>query len=252
MLAAGCVTSPAEEPPGDASVARTMSWGLEGCTVAVAVVPVPASALVPHVPEGFRLLSPAEVGLPPDPRGDALFALETFSCALATADNESTEDAYHGGAFTFVEPPAELVDPEVDFFTFFRWDAAIASPKLRSFLADAGAPAYEGSASFTTATMPQAGGPLQAGLEVNGTSFTFTGAAQPPGGEFGGVFDEYFATPDGLLRWKTTGIAPFGQGGGSVQVSGGIAEEVLGAAPVPGYVVFLTDVAFVNGTATAP
>lgn len=118
--------------------------------------------------------------------------------------------------------------------------------------ADAGAPVHEGTASVTTATMPEPGGPLQASLEVNGTSFAFTGGAQPTGGAFSGVFDEYFSTPDGLARWKTRGIPPFGQGAGTVQASGGLAEQGLGAEPIPGDVVFPTDVSFVNGSATIP
>lgn len=227
-----------------------MTWSVEGCTAAVAVVPVPADAL--PLPDGFRALTLAEAGLPEDPRGDAVFALESFDCARGTAGNETLEDVPHGGVFTFVEPPETLRDDDVDFFYFYRWDTLIAAPTLRAFLADAGAPVYDGATSLMTATMPEAGGPLLASMDLNGTRFEFQGAAQPVSGGTGGTFKEFLSTPNGLATWKTTGAAPFGQGAGSVQVNGGFAEEVLGNQRVPGYVLFLADVSFVDGVATVP
>lgn len=251
LLAAGCVGAP-DLPAADLAPAKTLSWALEGCAAAVAVVPVPAAALVPWLPEGFRPIAPAEAGLPADPRGDAILGLEAFECATATAGNSTVEGVPHGGIFTFVEPPAELADPDVDFFSFFRWDTVLGSETMRAHLAQAGAPVFEGTATVETAADPASGGPLRASLEVNGTSFQFTGGAQAPSGSTGGVLKEYFATPAGLATWKARGVAPYGQGAGTIQATGGLAEEVLGAQPVAGYVLFMSDLSFVEGTVTVP
>lgn len=253
LFLAGCATPATDPAPGENEAApATMTWSVEDCTAAVAVVPVPASAFAGRLPDVFRLLAPTEIGLPPDPRGDAVLGLEAFRCATGTAGNETFEDIPHGGIFTFVEPPVDLADPDVDFYSFYRWDTVIGAPSLRALLADAGAPVFDGEATMTTVPAPQAGGPMRAELSVNGTSFAFTGAAHAPSGSTGGTFKEFFAVPGGYATWKVSGIAPFGQGGGTVQASGGLAEEILGAEPVPGYVLFFSGMSFVDGIATVP
>lgn len=252
-LLAGCV-APLEgtPPPSSSAEAMTLAWSLESCRAAVGVVPVPAASLAAHLPPGFTPLAPADIGLPPDPRGDAVIAFEVFRCAAAHAGGETVEDAAHGGVFTFVDPPAELVDPEVDFFHFYRWDTLLASSTMRAFFAEAGAPVFDGTASISAGGAPGGGGPLQAMLDVNGTSFTLVGASQGQSGSFGGTFKEFFATAQGFPAWKTTGLSPFGQGAGTVQASGGLGEALLGGEPVAAYVVFVEDVSFVNGTASRP
>lgn len=237
-----------DDPPAEGL--QSLSWSLDDCDAAVAVVPVPSARLQAHLPGGFRLLTPAEVGLPPDPRGDAVLGLEAFACGSARTENETASDVPHGGIFSFVEPPADLADPDVDFFHFFRWDTLLGEPTLRAFYADAGAPVFDGTATVTATPGPA--GPLGARLEVNGTTFTFDGGSPAPSGSTGGTFVEFMHTPEGLASWKVTGVAPFGQGVGRVQVTGGLAEDVLGAAPVPGYVLYLTGMGLANGTATVP
>ncbi len=235
--ATGCVTAPdptgAGADPASPGMSERLPWGLTDCEFLIGIAAVPAERLAPHLPEGFRALTPEEAGLPPAlaALGDATFAVEAFECASAIGANGTVEQAAYGSLFAFVEPPAELVDEEVDFANFVKWDTLIAEDGLRDALVAWGAPARVGN--VTTGDLPVAlPGPVAQRLLAfeDGTESYGLNANTPNVVDaFSGKFAEYTPVDGGVVKWfapfETTSVM---EGTGYLKVNGdGLGREIL-------------------------
>lgn len=249
VLLAGCVVLQGERPDPDSPLA--LAWSLEGCRVSVALVPVPASRIVSRLPEGFRPLGFPEIGLAPDPRGDAILALEVVRCARATWGDEEIADAAYGGAFTLVEPPAELADANVTFHHLYRFDVALPGSRALGALAERGMAASAANATFTD--YAPAGDLASATLvAANGTT-TIDTAFALPSTEDGGRLVEFQESRRGLARWDADVRATFTIGGGRVLLpEGSLAREIAQAAQPECYVLEADGAAWERGSLAVP
>lgn len=253
-LLAGCALDPRQlAPPEPAET--ILPWGLAGCSFVVAVVPVPAGRLADRMPPGFRPLSPTEIGLPDDPRGDGNLGIEAWRCNDGVGHNESVElhDVPYGAVFSFVEAPEHLRDNESRFH-FVKWDTLVPDEERRLLLERHGLPALNGTAEFRRFQDVAGRLLLDVGLELNGT-YSFDGAAGAPAeGMDAFAFTEFTPTPHGLARWRTdvTAAQVLSGGGGFVSVPAGYARDVLGADRVQAYLLAGTGAAFENATLTLP
>lgn len=251
LALAGCVQSAVPEPASgidssSAAAQTPLEWGLAGCAAAIAFVPVPAAAVAPHLPEGFRALAPSEAGLPvaADAQGDATVSVEIFSCMEAA---NATEAGY-ASLFVAVEPPADLKDPDAAM-SFVKFDVLVADPALRAVLVAAGVPAKDGSADIAV-TVPGAG---SAEAELEGAAFAIRIAYAPtPPAPLDFPFVEYTATEAGLVTWKATAKGVSGTAVGVVEMApGSLAAEITGAESAQAYVLILEG-DFVDATIELP
>jgi hypothetical protein len=238
------------EPP----VATTLPWALSGCTFVVAIVPVPAARLDGRLPEGFRALAPAEIGLPADPRGDANVGVEAWRCAEGTGANASEllNDVPYGAVFSFVEPPADRV-VNGSRYHFVKWDVLVPDEARRAILLAHGVPAQAGDATFPQ-FQPVADKTLfDVSLDLNGT-WTMRGTtANPDASLLAFSFAEFTPTPHGLATWTTNVTAQTATSGtGTLASTAGFFREVVGNAQTQAYYIAGTGGAFENGTITLP
>lgn len=149
---AGCA-SDAPEPDATAETlpALHLPWSMTGCRFAVLVLGVPASAVEPYVPQGFRVQSVAEVaiggqtGLPvPNPAADGNFGIEAFQCDEGTGLNGMVPGMTYASFFAGVEPPEELRRDVANHFV--KWDVLVPDAPRRELLASYGVPARNGTA----------------------------------------------------------------------------------------------------------
>lgn len=253
LLLPGCVLDPRslEAPDPEPTV---LPWGLSGCSFVIAVVPVPAAALAARLPSGFRVLTPAEAGLPSDPRGDGNLGVEAWRCNQGVGHNASVElnDVSYGAVFTFVEPPPELRDNESRYH-FVKWDVLVPDAERRVLLAERGVPAQNGTVEFRRFQEAAGRIALDAGLDLNGT-YAFQGVAGAPAGDSSAFsFTEFTPTPHGLVRWRTNVTAgTLVAGGGVLATPPGFVREVVGAERVQAYLLAGSGGAFENGTIVLP
>lgn len=252
-ILAGCVTPAVTPPESDGTPSPPapprLAWGFSGCRMVVAVIPVASGALAPHLPEGFRALSPAEVGLPPDPRGDATLAIEALRCESGLGLHAPATDVPYASVFTFVEAPETLADSAVDFHSFIKWDVLVADAPLRDELAAAGVPAVDGRVEFADL----AGDAFTVGIALDGSEYAIEAAAFAPPAPTGGTFAEYTPTPNGLAKWRATALAPASQSAGFITIPDGtLASDIAGAGRAPAYLLGMRDIDFTNATLELP
>lgn len=251
--AAGCIERLRGLEP-DPPVGTVLPWSQSGCTFVVAIVPVAAARLQDRLPPGFRSLTPAELELPDDPRGDANLGVEAWRCAEAVGHNESVtlNDVAYGALFSFVEPPAELVD-NASQYHFVKWDVLVPDRERRDLLMLHGLPAYDGNATFPRFQPVQDAVAFDVGLELNGT-WTIRGTTVNPEPGFQAfAFTEYTATPHGLAKWTTNATAgATTSGAGFLTSTSAFFREVAGSDRAQAYVIAGSGGAFANGTLTLP
>lgn len=243
--AAGCVV----EGPSDGPAApRVFASDLVDCDVAIGLIPVPAARLAPRMPSGWRPLQPEEAGLPDDPRGDALLGIEVASCASGYGGNVT--DAPYGSYFTLVEPPEDFRDADARFH-FLKWETLVADGAAREALQEAGAAAFEGSASFGP-RVPLAEA-FQATLEMDGAHlFRATGPAPGDPSLQRFRFVEWQPTRGGFARWEATPVTDgLRVGGVTIEVPPGFARDVAGGPRADGYAIVGRG-SFTEATLTVP
>lgn len=252
-LAAGCITDRIRDLAPPEPTETVLPWGLSGCTFVIAVVPVPAARLAERIPPGFRVLAPAEIGLPADPRGDGNVGIEAWRCAEGVGLNasEPLHDTPYGAVFTFVEPPEEL-RVNGSRYHFVKWDVLVPDAGRRALLQAHGVPALEGNVTFARfQPLPGGRAAFDAELALNGT-YTLRGTSAQADATEPFSFVEYTQTPHGLARWSTNAtFETLGSGTGIVAASGGPFRELAGERP-QAYVLVGTGGAFANGTLTLP
>ena len=231
---AGCSTDDGTPERGGPLPALSLPWSLTDCRFAVILVDVPAERVQPHVPEGFRVLSVAEVGLGgdpapvPDPAGGGNFGLEVFQCDSGQGLDGPAEGLSYGSYFTAVEPPADL-RRDVDYH-FVKWDTLVPDTPRRVLLQGYGLPVRDGLGTVETEVLQ---GPLTSHtgtLDFFGEeTVTFEGQSLAPQEPV--TFVEYTRTSTGLAAWSTT--MEFTAGGPGPQTvvvpSAGKATDVLGS-----------------------
>jgi hypothetical protein len=247
-----------EEDPPTALPALALPWGLTDCRFGVVLLDVPAAIVQAHVPEGFRVLSLAEVGvegntgqdIPQDPNGGGNFGIEVFQCDEGLGLDGPVEGLSYGSYFTAVEPPAELRRDVT--FHFVKWDTLVPDAPRRALLQSYGLPVREGSATVTHSLTQGALTSYTGTLDFGGEeTITFEGSSLAPQQPF--TFVEFQRTPNGLATWSTTGaIAVGGVGPQTVTVpEAGLANDVVGAGVLRG-IGFAGVATFSNGLIEAP
>lgn len=261
LLAAGCVTpSPATPTPTPeaAAGASALPWTLTTCKFGVAILEVPASAVAPFVPDGFRVQSSAEVAAEgqagqdvPNPRGDGNIGFEVFECLEGAGLGENVTPMVYASVFTGVEPPADLRRDVENHFV--KWDVLIPDEPRRELLGARGIPVHAGTASISMETF--AAGQLTAyegTLQIEGIGdFSFSGRTAAPLPD--GAFAEYTQTPDGLVEWSMKyRLTSGGAGPQSVTIPDGAwFNEILPAGSYDG-AGFSGVIEFYEGSITFP
>ena len=253
-LLSGCLVDQLRglEPPDP--VPTVLPWGLTDCTFVVAVVPIPAARLEGRLPPGFTPLSPAQIGLPADPRGDANVGVEAWKCNGGVGHNESVELNLtdYGAVFSFVQPPEDLV-VNGSLFHFVKWDVLVPDAPRRDILAAHGVPAQNGTVEVRQFRSLTDQNLFDVGLELNGT-FTLSGSTAAPQPQFQAfAFTEYTQTPHGLAVWTTNVTATaVTSGAGPLVIPEGLMLDIVGAERTQAYYLAGTGGAFSNGTIVLP
>lgn len=224
---AGCLSPPEETLPLPAATVTPLDlpWELSGCKAAVVAFSVPATAVAPHLPPGFR---PAGIpegafgtsGVP----GDGSFGMEMMECAGTS----------YGSYFAFVEPPAELARSNVTY-QFYKWDVLVPDAGLRATLAERGIPAMDGKAAFSGFQVTGPAIVFDGELTLGNATHRFRGGAVAPDTPTGS-FVEFTQVPRGIAVWAASYTwSQVVVGPATVDVAGaGLAAEVLGPGPHAG------------------
>ncbi len=256
---AGCLDDDAPEnnidAPLDISSGSDLSWGLSGCRMAIAIVPVEADAVQQHLPEGFTAAVPEPIRamLPPDPRMEAILGIEAFSCETGMGLNQSVPDMEYASIWTGVEAPANATGPEASL-TFYKWDTLVPDAERRDLLAGAGLPVHAGSVSLDPWTSTPFGLAMDLAFHMDDVGeFRIAGGASAPA-EFSGDFTEYQPGTEGHAIWYTQTSAGSAYGGsGYVELaSSSIAQNIVGATRSDAYVLAIDDGAFSDGFIRLP
>ena len=262
MSLAGCLGSEGDgADEGPRLPALEMDWSLTRCEFGVALFDVPVEVVTAYVPEGFRVLSVAEVGAlangaplaPPNPTEGGNFGIEVFDCEEGRGLDGPVQGLGYGSYFTAVEPPADL-RRDVDLH-FVKWDTLVPDAPRRALLQSYGLPVREGSATVETTFVPGAGsltsytGTLDFGGEE---TLTFEGASLVPQGTV--TFVEFMPTAGGMAEWSTSAqITSGGVGPQTVTVpSAGRATDILGGSGVYRGVGFSGIATFADGLIRVP
>lgn len=245
LALAGCATTPDAEPspedPG-AEEARVLPWSMAGCRFGVALIEVPASAVQPFVPEGFRVLSVAETGAEgqagvdlPNPRADGNLGFELFECDSGLGlDNATVSPMAYVSIFAGVEPPEDLRRDVQNHFV--KWDVVIPDEARRLALAAAGLPVHAGNATVSTQVAGGAATSYTGRATIDGIGeFAFEGSSAAPLPD--GAFVEYTQTPDGLVAWNMAySLTNGGAGPQTVTIPDGAwFNEILPAGTYEGF-----------------
>lgn len=183
-----------------------MAWTMSGCMFGVALIDVPAAAVQPFVPEGFRVQSVQEAGAEgqvgqdvPNPEADGNIGFEIFSCDSGSTLDGTTEPMIYASIFTGVEPPVELRRDVQNHFV--KWDVLIPDAPRRDVLVAAGIPAHGGAAAAAGELLGASMSSYEASATIEGLGeFAFTGRSVAPLPD--GAFTEYTETPLGLVEWN--------------------------------------------------
>lgn len=263
---AGCLGTDEADGPGpeaddgtseQGSQPSTIDWGMTGCEVVVAIVPVDAQALAEHLPEGFEPVSAEEAfGLPPDPRGDGALGLETFRCEQGAGLNGTLEDLAYGAVFAPVEAPEDLDHPEADV-VFYEWETLVPDEDRRELLTERGLPAVDGNSDLSGLEETPAGHVFDVSVTLDGATFSFTGSAGQANEDFrdGLPFVEFQQGDDGFGYWACleNGAAGANSGSGTVELPAGHwTSDVAASATQQAYMVASTDVTFEQASVVLP
>lgn len=231
---AGCSGDDGTPERGGPLPALSLPWSLTGCRFAVILIDVPAERVQPHVPEGFRVLSVAEVGLGgeagpvADAAGGGNFGIEVFQCESGQGLDGPVDGLSYGSYFTAVEPPAGL-RRDVSYH-FVKWDTLVPDAPRRALLQEYGLPVRDGSGTVETDVTQGSLTSYTGTLDFLGEeTVTFEGASLAPQEPV--TFVEYMRTATGLAAWSTT--MEFASGGPGPQAvvvpSAGKAADVVGS-----------------------
>ena len=247
VLLAGCALAPRDDAPPEPLVLPT---DLSDCQVAVGLVPVPAARFAERMPRGWRALQTEDLGLPDDPRGDAVLGIQMARCASGYGGNAT--DAPYASYFTPVEPPEGVGDAGARFH-FLKWDTLVADPAVLDALRSAGAPALPGAVAFGP-RLPAAEA-FQGSFDMNGTHvLRATGPvpSYPDLAEFSYVEHQPLAG-GGYAVWRAIATSdPLTVGGVTIDIPpGSYAREVAGGPRADGYVL-VGRTSFTDATVTIP
>ncbi len=266
LMLSGCLAASEEKtqdpipeipPPLPPVETGPIPWLLTECDAVIAAIPIAASALEPFIPEGFRLLTPEEAGLPPGPlRGNSVFGVEAFQCESGTGLEGNLTDVSYGSYFTFVEPPAGLVPPgeETDLY-FIKWHTLIDDPDLFAELDALGAPVTKGSTKYTRVINMEDPPTFEAILQIESDGTTeFAGSApadQPESEQIS--FTEWTAVESGFIRYRIEATWDLlGVGTGTVSfTSQSWAAQLTGRNPDQAYY-FAGRLSFTDGLIALP
>lgn len=249
------LTALAAPAAGRSRKAKTIPWGLSGCRAVIALIPVDPEAIEEHLPAGFSAVVPDSVRavLPPDPRLQAVLGLEALGCEAGVGVKSTLTDVDYGSIWTFVEPPAELADPDHPL-SFFKWETLVTDPASRRLLSSRGVPVTNGEADFASWNET----PLGIGLDVSlrlgeDTTHRFVGAAGAPT-EFTGAFIEFSPARGSLSEWRTIYDAEVAYGGGGLveMEPGSFPAEVAGENDAQAYFLVTTGLDFTEASITIP
>lgn len=235
-----------------------MPWGLTGCRFGVALIDVPAEVVAAYIPDGFRSLSVAEVGIGgntgrqvPNPTDGGNFGVEVFQCDEGVGlDGAAVQGMMYGSYFTAVEPPPALRRDVT--FHFVKWDTLVPDEPRRGLLQSYGLNVRSGTASVGQPVLQGSLSSYSGTLDFGGEeTLTFEGSSLAP--QESVTFVEYMVTPHGLAAWSTTvEVVAGGVGPQSVVVpSAGKATDILGAGTHRG-VGFAGIANFAGGLIEAP
>lgn len=230
-------------------------WGLTGCIAVIALIPLDAAAVEPHLPEGFTPVVPDSVRalLPPDPRLESVFGLEALSCEEGVGLRGDVAGMKYGSYWTFVQPPERLADNAYPL-NFFKWDTLVPDQPRRDFLDRRGLSVFDGDANFGSWNASPFGIAFDVALDLEGSgSHRFLGAAGAPV-DFSGTLIEFADADRGLAAWRTAyaSASAFG-GSGLVELDGGsFPAEVVGAQAVQSYFLVGTGINFTDAYITLP
>lgn len=207
-MLAGCVTPPATEPAPSTpalSSPAPIAWTMANCHFGVALTAVPAAAVQPFVPEGFRIQSVAEAGAEgqvgqdvPNPQDDGNIGFEVFRCEKGSTLDGQMDGMVYASVFTGVEPPADLRRDVQNHFV--KWDVLIPDDARREVLVAAGIAAHAGQATAATEILGASMTSYEGSATIEGLgAFAFSGRSVAPLPD--GAFTEYTETPNGLVEW---------------------------------------------------
>lgn len=235
-------------PPEAPAPPRVFPTELVECQAAVGLVPVPAARFAQRLPPGWSLLQTEDVGLPDDPRGDALLGVELARCASGYGGNLS--DVSYASYFTLVEPADDLRAPDARFH-FLKWDTLVQDAGLRDALRGEGAPAHDGGVDFGP-RLPGAEA-FQASFDMNGTHLLRATGPIPSYPDLAGFrFVEYQPLASGVWAvWNATAETTLTVGGMTMDLPPGYAAEVAGGPRAEGYVL-VGRASFRDATVTLP
>ncbi len=259
-LLAGCIS---EDEPDDAQTigghaapaVQELAWGLSDCQMAIAIVPVPADAVQPHLAEGFTAAVPDAIRamLPPDPRMEGILGIEAFSCAAGEGLNGTIADITYGSIWTGVEAPANATGPKASL-TFYKWDTLVPDDERREVLGAAGLPVHAGGVSLDPWATTPVGLAMDMSFRMDDVgAFRIAGAGLAPT-TFAGDFTEYQPGDAGHAIWYTNTSAGAAYGGaGYVELApGSVAEQIVGSARAQAYLLSVIDGAFTDSFIRLP
>lgn len=253
LVLAGCVQVPEDTPADRVAAPLDLAWTLTDCNAIVALVPVSAAAVQPHLPPGFTPASFAESGLPPDPRGEAVVGVEGWTCKSGLGLHGAVENIDYASLFAIVHPPANL-SAKGSKFQFVKWQVGVPDADRRAALAGAGASAVDAKLEMARFDTTPAGIDLMASLAFNGT-YELQAAASAPAtatdpemARF--TFTEFQPAANGtFVTWTGTLENPHGfDGGGTLALPPGILADIAGASNVQAYYLVATSASLVSGT----
>lgn len=246
LLLAGCARPAEDEAPAEPLVFAT---DLLDCQVAVGLVPVPAARLAERLPEGWRALGTEDLGLPDDPRGDAVLGVEAARCATGYGGNAT--DASYASYFAPVEPPEALRAADARFH-FLKWETLVHDAPVLLALQEAGAPAFPGDVAFGP-RVPGAEA-FEARFDLNGTHVLRATGPVPSYPDLARFsFVEHQPLAGGAYAtWRATAASdPLTVGGATFQFPPGFARRAAGGERAEGYVL-VGRTTFSDATVTIP
>lgn len=234
-----------------------LPWGLSGCEVVVAIVPVDTQELNEQLPVQFHPVSAEEAfGLPPDPRGEGAIGVETFACQQGVGLNATVEGLAYGAVFAPVEMRANISHPDADLL-LYKWTALVPDDPRRERLRTAGLHVVDGSTDLSGLQVTPTGHAFDVSLTLNGSTFTFTGTTDQPNQAFreGLPFVEFQATDARMALWSSleNSATDATSGTGTLQLpQGHWTADVVGASTTQAYMVASTNVTFEEASIQLP
>lgn len=264
LALAGCLgdSLPGDVAPppdgGEDGLPKVLPWGLTDCQYMIGLVPVDQAAVAPHLPEGFAAAPASDMGLPQDPRGEAVVGVEAFECAEGQTLNGTLDMLQYGSVFTLVYPPEELRVDGADAH-FVKWDTYIPDAERRHALDNESLPVRDGFVLFRfSQRVPPVGGFDSFTLKFEPDEYHLLHALNlDPLGDDAAFssfsFAEFTDTPNGLATWRATAENSMVWGGvGQLDVGlAGIAKDILGGERHAAYVM-LAQGSFVDASLTLP